>query len=55
MDIEVDHLADEAHKIATVKRVLVRAMGRRTWRDDGWEVPAIDVQEALDILGVEIR
>lgn len=31
-------------------QALTRAMERKVWREDGWEVPAIDVQEALDAL-----
>lgn len=31
-------------------RALTRALERKVWREDGWEVPAIDVQEALDAL-----
>lgn len=40
----------EAEMIAQAKAALTRALDRKAWREDGWEVPAIDVQEALDAL-----
>lgn len=37
-------------KLIEVKTALTRAMSRKEWREDGWEVPAIDVQDAFDAL-----
>lgn len=37
-------------RFARAKLALTRALSRKEWREDGWEVPAIDVQEALDAL-----
>ena len=34
-------------------QALERALSRKEWREDGWEVPAIDAQEALDALKAE--
>lgn len=35
--------------IEEAAKVLRRALGRKVWREDGWEVPAIDAQQALDL------
>ncbi|KQQ65061.1 hypothetical protein ASF63_13905 [Microbacterium sp. Leaf320] len=40
----------EPSAIAQAKTALSRALSRKQWREDGWEAPAIDVQEALDAL-----
>lgn len=45
-------MTDE-QKIEMAVSVLTGAMTRKAWREDGWEVPAIDVQRALDILESE--
>lgn len=39
--------------LSRAKRVLHRAESQKTWRDDGWEVPSIDVQTAIDILSAD--
>lgn len=43
-------MASDAELIVHARRALERALNLKVWNDDGWEVPAIDVQEALDIL-----
>lgn len=40
----------EPSAITQAKTALSRALSRKKWREDGWEAPAIDVQEALDAL-----
>lgn len=37
------------------REALERALSRKVWREDGWEVPAIEVQAALDILAERTR
>lgn len=41
---------DNEAKIAKAVKVLEQTMLKMTWRKDGWEVPSIDVQRALDVL-----
>lgn len=42
---------DDATRIAKAIKVLEDTiLNRTTWRKDGWEVPSIDAQRALDIL-----
>lgn len=43
-------MATDAELIIHARRALTRALSLKVWQEDGWEVPAIDVQEALDIL-----
>ncbi len=39
-----------AKPVEVAVKVLEDTMLKMQWRADGWEVPAIDVQRALDIL-----
>lgn len=42
---------DDKTRIARAIAVLERTiLERSTWRADGWEIPTIDAQRALDIL-----
>lgn len=49
-ELILDDLANEKSRLICARGALEKALSRKAWREDGWEVPAIDVQQALDIL-----